>query len=71
MSLFAKSHGPPPVALKGRERERERDRQTDRQTERRRKRRRERVSPSIMSSFMQDTRDPEEELGLLELLGEG
>lgn len=24
-----------------------------------------------MSSFMQDTRDPEEELGLLELLGEG
>lgn len=25
----------------------------------------------IMSSFMQDTRDPEEELGLLELLGEG
>lgn len=24
-----------------------------------------------MSSFMQDTRDPEESLGLLELLGEG
>lgn len=24
-----------------------------------------------MSSFMQDTRDPEENLGLLELLGEG
>lgn len=24
-----------------------------------------------MSSFMQDTRDPEEDLGLLELLGEG